>query len=81
MIAWFDVAWGGPKLHEERDEIDGVPYLISDPVLVCTKAGEMMVAKFERDPETGFEGWIEPKSSWVLEDVTHWAPPPRGPGK
>ena len=79
MIAWFNVAWGGPKLHEEKDELDGVPYLISDPVLVYTSTDEMMVVKFERDPSTGFEGWIEPRSSWVIENVTHWAPLPKKP--
>ena len=81
MIAWFDVAWGAPKLHEEKDEEVGAPFLLSDPVLVVTKDGEMLVAVYERDPDTGFDGWIEPKSSWVLEDVTHWAPLPKGPGK
>ena len=79
MIAWFNVDWGGPKLHQERDELDGVPYLISDPVLAVTGTGEMMVVKFERDPETGFEGWITPRSNWVIEHVTHWAPLPKKP--
>ena len=80
MIAWFDVAWGGPKLHEERDETDGTVYLLSDPVLVVTADGEMLVAIREQDPDTGFDGWITPRSSWVIENVTHWAPLPKGPG-
>lgn len=79
MIAWFNVDWGGPKLHEEKDENDGVVYKMSDPVLIFTAEGEMLEACHEVDPETGFDGWITPRSSWVIENVTHWAPLPKRP--
>ena len=74
MIVWFDASRTGPKLHEERDENDGVVYKMSDPVLICTAEGEMLMACHEEDPDTGFDGWITPRSSWVIENVTHWAP-------
>ena len=79
MIAWFNVGWGGPKLHKEKDENDNIVYQISDPVLNCTAEGEMLVACHEVDPDTGFDGWITPRSSWVIENVTHWAPLPKRP--
>lgn len=80
MIAWFNVDFGPPKLHEKKSEIDGSTYKISDPVLVYTSSGEMLVAIYEREDDGNFDGWITPRSSWVLEDVTHWAPLPKKPG-
>lgn len=73
---WTPVAEGLPVMrHEVYDDVDGpLEYDISDPVLVVTVSGDLIVARLTRDE--GGLCWFDPEAGDVL-DVDRWLPVPR----
>lgn len=82
MTAWLDAAWTTPKLRPMEIGTDGdlSTVYLSKPVLVYTAEGEQLVCRYERDPATGFEGFITEPGGCVLDGVTHWRSLPDPPG-
>lgn len=81
MTAWMDAAWSTPRLRPmEIGMVDDLSTVyLSDPVLVFTDEGEQLVCRYERDPETGFEGFIS--EDGAQPTVTHWTTLPKPPGR
>lgn len=81
MTAWLDAAWTTPKLRPMEIGTDGdlSTVYLSKPVLVYTAEGEQLVCRYERDPDTGFEGFIT--EDGAQPTVTHWTTLPKPPGR
>lgn len=81
MTVWMDAAWSTPRLRPMEigmaDDLSTV--YLSDPVLVFTDEGEQLVCRYERDPDTGFEGFIS--EDGAQPTVTHWTTLPKPPGR
>ena len=84
MKLWHNAAFDLPALgvvtFEEDDE--KTEALISDPVLVYTADGRMLVAEYEEDDAFAFRGGLQTAPVGTIEGVTHWTdlppPPPKG---
>ena len=81
MTVWMDAAWTTPKLRPMEIGTDGdlSTVYLSKPVLVYTAEGEQLVCRYERDPGTGFEGFIT--EDGAQPTVTHWTTLPKPPGR
>ena len=81
MTVWMDAAWSTPRLRPMEigmaDDLSTV--YLSDPVLAFTDEGEQLVCRYERDPDTGFEGFIS--EDGAQPTVTHWTTLPKPPGR
>lgn len=81
MTVWMDAAWSTPRLRPMEigmaDDLSAV--YLSDPVLVFTDECEQLVCRYERDPDTGFEGFIS--EDGAQPTVTHWTTLPKPPGR
>ena len=81
MTVWMDAAWTTPKLRPMEIGTDGdlSTVYLSKPILVYTAEGEQLVCRCERDPDTGFEGFIT--EDGAQPTVTHWTTLPKPPGR
>lgn len=81
-LIWYRADFDLPATKVERWEEDGVFYdcLLSDPALICDNTGEMYIALYEEDSDTGFRGWVDPHDGAVIHGVTHWRQLPDPPG-
>ncbi len=81
-VVWHDAELDLPATRVEKWEEDGEVYdvLLSDPVLVFDNQGEMFIALYEEDDDTGFRGWVDPHDGAVISGVTHWRQLPDPPG-
>ena len=81
MTVWMDAAWTTPKLRPMEIGTDGdlSTVYLSKPILVYTAEGEQLVCRYERDPDTGFEGFIT--EDGAQPTVTHWTTLPKPPGR
>ena len=61
MTLWHNAAFDLPALGVVSFEEDGheTEALISDPVLVYTADGRMLVAEYEEDEAFAFRGWVQ----------------------
>lgn len=81
-LVWYRADWELPATRVESWEEDGSVYdiLLSDPVLVYDNEGDMFIALWEEDDDTGFRGWVDPHDGAVIYGVTHWRQLPEAPG-
>ena len=81
MTLWHNAAFDLPALIAVSFEEDGhqTEALVSDPVLVYTADGRMLVAEYEEDDAFAFRGWVAPCCASTLRGVTHWTGLPRPP--
>ena len=81
MTLWHNAAFDLPALGVVSFEEDGhqTEALVSDPVLVYTADGRMLVAEYEEDEDSAFRGWVQTDPVDAIEGVTHWTELPRPP--
>ena len=81
MTLWHNASFDLPALGVVSFEEDGhqTEALISDPVLVYTADGRMLVAEYEEDEAFDFCGWVQTDPVGTIEGVTHWTELPRPP--
>lgn len=81
MKLWHNASFDLPALSVVSFEEDGheTEALISDPVLVYTADGRMLVAEYEEDEAFAFRGWVQTDPIGPIDGVTHWTDLPRPP--
>ena len=81
MKLWHNADFDLPALGVVSFEEDGheTEALISDPVLVYTADGRMLVAEYEEAEAFAFRGWVQTDPVDTIEGVTHWTDLPRPP--
>jgi len=81
VTLWHNAAFDLPALGVVSFEEDGyeTEALISDPVLVYTADGRMLVAEYEEDEAFAFRGWVQTDPIGTIDGVTHWTELPRPP--
>ena len=81
MTLWHNAAFDLPALGVVTFEADDekTEALISDPVLVYTADGRMLVAEYEEDGAFDFRGWVQTDPVGTIDGVTHWTYLPRPP--
>lgn len=81
MTVWAGAAWTAPKMRPMEIGTDGdlSTVFLSDPVLVYTDEDEYLICRYERDPDTDFEGFIT--EDGAQPTVTHWTTLPKPPGR